>query len=111
MKQDALIKALMTHLNPQDVITAQENGTMFAYYVTLANNILGDNTQNQTQTTRRQTTVRAENPVRQAVDLNEGQNRQTTHENAEDTRETVQQTAQRQPARNIPGDRVAVRQL
>lgn len=108
MNQDQLIQALVTHLVPEEVIEAKRNGTMFSYYVTLAQRIMGNNTQ--TQTTQRPTrTVR----TAPAVDLNE-----TEREDETPTRETarparterVERPATRAPRQNAE-DRVRVRAL
>lgn len=114
MNQDTLIQALMNHLDPDAVLEAKRNGTMFSYYVTLAQNILGNNAQNQTP--RKQPTTRQ--PVRQvAVDLNEQEG--NTNETEQPAREADvpaparKPATARQPARaaRAEGDRVGIRQL
>lgn len=107
MNQDTLIQALATHLDPETVIEAQRNGTMFSYYVTLAQKILGNNAQN--QTARRQ-------PNRQVIETVCDLNQETTNETEQPTRQNNRTATTRQPATaatraNTTGDRVAVRRL
>ena len=108
MNQDTLIQALVTHLDPDAVLEAKRNGTMFSYYVTLAQNILGNNAQTQAAAPRRQVTRQ---PARQtAVDLNE---EQPTNETEQPIRET-NRPAPARPTRATAkpaGDRVGIRQL
>lgn len=92
MNQDQLIQALVTHLNPEEVIEAKRNGTMFSYYVTLAQNILGNNTQTVQRPTRRVAEVR----TAPAVDLNERE-------------ETDEPTPPARPPRTDRGERPATR--
>lgn len=110
MNQDQLIQALVNHLDPDAVLEAKRTGTMYSYYVTLAQNILGNNAQTQTNRKNGNTGNERTRPARNVVvDLNETE----TNETERPARETTRPATNRQPARTNAGagDRVGVRRL